>query len=290
MIADHAVVADVRVRHDQVVAADASHAAALDRAAMHGAEFAKLVRVAHLKPHALAGVCQVLRIAADNGKRMHMIVPAERGGSRDHGVRFEDAAFAEFDIVADDREGPDSDSAADFRGFGNDCPGINVAHRAFSAGTLAGGISVSRSTILHISVASAASSPLTVALAMQFAEAQTFTPGDDVHFQPQLISGNDRSAETRIVNRDEIQQLFFALRHFLKQQEASRLRHGFDDQDSRHDWLSRKMPLKIAFIDCDVLDSHNALPSFHFFNAIYQKERVAMRQNLLDIVDVEKHG
>ena len=32
--------------------------------------------------------------------------------------------------------------------------------------------------------------------------------------------------------------------------------------------LPGKMSLKKAFVDGDVLDSHNALPSFHFFNAV----------------------
>ena len=49
VIADHAIVPDVRVGHDQVVAADARRAAALDRAAMHRAEFAELVRIAHFE-------------------------------------------------------------------------------------------------------------------------------------------------------------------------------------------------------------------------------------------------
>ena len=54
--------------------------------------------------------------------------------------------------------------------------------------------------------------------------------------------------------------------------------------------LPGKMPLKIAFVDGDVLDSHNALPSFHFFNGVDQKERIAMRQDFLYLVDVEEHG
>ena len=76
VIADHAVVTDVRVGHDQVVAADASRAATLDRAAVHGAELAKLVRLAHFESHALARVGQILRVAADDGERVDMIVAA----------------------------------------------------------------------------------------------------------------------------------------------------------------------------------------------------------------------
>ena len=92
-----------------------------------------------------------------------MIVAAERGGSPDDGVGVENATLAEFDLITDNSEWPDSNSAGDSRRRRNDCPAIDFAHRAFSTGTVAGGISVSKSTILHISVASAASSPLTVA-------------------------------------------------------------------------------------------------------------------------------
>ena len=68
VVADLAVVADVRVGHDQTVAADASDAAALDRAAVHGAELAEVVRLAHFELHALAGVGEVLRIASHDGE------------------------------------------------------------------------------------------------------------------------------------------------------------------------------------------------------------------------------
>ena len=68
VIADQAIVGDVRVGHDQIVAAEARDAAALDRAAIHGAEFAKLVRVADFERNALARVGQILRIAANRAE------------------------------------------------------------------------------------------------------------------------------------------------------------------------------------------------------------------------------
>jgi hypothetical protein len=49
------------------------------------------------------------------------------------------------------------------------------------------------------------------------------------------------------------------------------------------------MPLKEIFVDGDVLDSHNSLLGFHFFNGVDQKERVAVRQDLLDPYAIEEH-
>ena len=49
-VAEDAVVRHVRVRHDQVVAADARDVAALHRAAVHRREFAKFVCVADFQP------------------------------------------------------------------------------------------------------------------------------------------------------------------------------------------------------------------------------------------------
>src|SRR5580698_6429939 len=68
VIADYTVVADMRVGHDQVVAADPRRAPALDRAAVYGAKLAELVGIAHFEPYALARVGQILRIAAYDGK------------------------------------------------------------------------------------------------------------------------------------------------------------------------------------------------------------------------------
>jgi hypothetical protein len=95
---------------------------------MHGAELAEFVRVADFEPDALSGVRQILRIAADNGKRMDVVVAAERGGASHHSVRIEDAAIAQFDFVSHDGVWPDSNSTAQPR-RGRDCgAGIDLTH------------------------------------------------------------------------------------------------------------------------------------------------------------------
>src|SRR6202046_4604614 len=75
VIADHAIVAYVRISHDEIVIAYARRTAALDGPAMHGAELAKRVVVAYLKPHGLPRVGVILRVAAHNRERAEAIVP-----------------------------------------------------------------------------------------------------------------------------------------------------------------------------------------------------------------------
>ena len=129
----------------------------------------------------------------------------------------------------------------------------------------------SRSTILHISVASRGEFAIHGGAAFELAESAA--PGEHLHLDPQLVAGNHGPAEAGIVDGDEIEQLLLAVGNFLQQQQAARLRHGLDDQHARHDRLAGKMPLEIAFIDGDILDSDNALPLFHFFNGVNQQER-----------------
>ena len=212
MIADHAIVADVRVGHDQIVAADARGAAALDRAAMHGAELAKLVRVAHFEPHALARVGQILRIAADDGKRVHMIVAAERGRALDHGVRFENAAVAEFHFVAHDGE------CARFElRLPNFAEGETTARGSISLIALSRQVPW-RAAFPFPGPPSCTSTWLRRPVRRSrwrgrgACRTQILAPGDHIHFQPQLVAGNHRPAEARIVNGDEIEKLFFAVR------------------------------------------------------------------------------
>ena len=80
-----------------------------------------------------------------------MVLASQARGTVDDGVRFEHAAVAQLDLVAHYGVGPDADALSQPGARGNDRPRIDFAHG-------------SRSTILHMSVASAASSPSTVAL------------------------------------------------------------------------------------------------------------------------------
>jgi hypothetical protein len=165
VVAELAVVADVRVRHDEIVAAEPRGAAAFYRAAIHRGKFAKGVVVADFDSYALPGEGEVLRIAADNREGVHAIILAEARRALHDGVMIEDAAIAKLDFVANDGVGADANIRANARPRRNDGLGMKFAHDYFCSTVAAGAAEadISRSTILHISVASAASSPLTEA-------------------------------------------------------------------------------------------------------------------------------
>jgi hypothetical protein len=92
----------------------------------------------------------------------------------------------------------------------------------------------------------------------------------DKQLKPELITRNDRSSESRVVDGHEVDDFLVAIRNFMQKQHTPRLCHGFDDQYTGHDRFAREVSLKIALVCCDVLDSYDPLLWFHFFNRIYQ--------------------
>jgi hypothetical protein len=118
VVADRAVVSDMGVSHDEVVAADASEASALDGTAIDGDELANDVVVANFEPRGLAVVADILRSKADGGKRKEVIMSSDFRGTIDGDVGDQFAGFAEFHVCADGAV------RADFAGWMNFCGGI----------------------------------------------------------------------------------------------------------------------------------------------------------------------
>src|SRR5262249_51792701 len=100
VIANHTVVRDVSVCHDQTVVAQASHSAALRRSAIDGHILADDIVIAYLKSRWFACVADVLWGKADGGEREKSIAGADFRGAIDHYVRDQLAAAADLDIVA----------------------------------------------------------------------------------------------------------------------------------------------------------------------------------------------
>jgi hypothetical protein len=133
VIADEAIVGDMGVGHDQVVAADAGNRAAFYGAAIDRGKFAEFIFVADFEGNAFAPVSEVLRVAADDGERIHVIFLAEARGALDHRVVVEATAVAELDFVANDGVGADGYVGAEFRGGRNDRARVNVIHEQFDS-------------------------------------------------------------------------------------------------------------------------------------------------------------
>lgn len=104
VVADHAVVGDVRVGHHQVVRADAGHSAAALGAAMDGRKFADPVAVANDKRALFTAEFQVLGFAADAGHRMDMVFGAESREAFDLGSGVNDCFVADVNTVFDNGE------------------------------------------------------------------------------------------------------------------------------------------------------------------------------------------
>ena len=102
LIAQLTIVRDMRIRHQQIVVADARHALVVGGAAIHGDGFAKHIAVADLEARRLAVVFLVLRRIAQRGELEYLVVGADARRAVDHRMRAYPGAGADDDIRADD--------------------------------------------------------------------------------------------------------------------------------------------------------------------------------------------
>ena len=66
------------------------------------------------------------------------------------------------------------------------------------------------------------------------------------------------------------------------------LGHGLDDQDAGHDRPARPVSLEERLVDAHVLERHDATAGLELEHPVDQQERVAMRQDLHDPLDVHR--
>src|SRR6266852_2390208 len=136
MAADRAIVPDVRIRQ-------------------------KKIAVTHNQYGALAAKGVVLWIAANRAERIKRIVHAELRRPPHRGVRVQHAAVAQFHVLANHRVRADLHAFAKFCARRHNGLRMDFVLLHFAGSSVLA--TEARSTILHISVASAASCPSTVA-------------------------------------------------------------------------------------------------------------------------------
>src|SRR6266849_8393927 len=163
MAADMAIVPHVRGGQEKVSVADGGFSAAPDGAATDSHVFAKGVSIADEQLRLLALESEVLGITADRAKRIEHIVASNLGRALHYGMRVQDTAVAELDIFADDGKRAYAHAGTQLRARRYHRVRMNLRGAHFSAASTLAVTGNSRSTILHISVASAASWPSTVA-------------------------------------------------------------------------------------------------------------------------------
>ena len=133
MVGDDAVVADMRVRHDQIVITDGGFGAILHGAAMNGDTLANHIVIADHQSSRLALVLQVRRIFAYRGELIDAIVPTDTGRPFDDHVRRDHRTLADFDIRTNDRPGPHLDVIRQPSGRIDDGARVDQTHISCSA-------------------------------------------------------------------------------------------------------------------------------------------------------------
>jgi len=126
VIADYAVVADVRILHQEIVGADEGFSIGLGRA-MDGAVFAENVFVADADASGRAVVFQILGGVADDAAGVEPVLGTDDGDSGEVNVRTDDTARADLDGFVDDGVRADGDGGIQFCFRMND--GCRMNHR-----------------------------------------------------------------------------------------------------------------------------------------------------------------
>jgi len=114
------------------------------------------------------------------------------------------------------------------------------------------------------------------------------TPDFHHDLDAKLIAWNHGAPKPGALDPGEKYQLALAVLHFGEQQDSASLGHRLHDQDTRHHWEAGKVSGKERFIDGDIFDRDDALPARKVNHAVDQQERKTVREDALDIVDVQR--
>ncbi|MEY9148080.1 hypothetical protein ABIF00_006064 [Bradyrhizobium elkanii] len=127
-IADHAVMADMAVVHEEAAIADAGEPAALDRADVHRHALADGAGFADFEAGRLAAIAEILRRPAERRERRDDAAGADPGMPADRDMRDQLAVLAKHDIGADDAVRTDLGAGPDHSAIGNPRSRVDHAH------------------------------------------------------------------------------------------------------------------------------------------------------------------
>src|SRR5579872_1461369 len=131
MVANHAIVPDVRVGHDEDVAANLGEPSALHCSPVDGHVLADLVMVTNFQTGRLAVIGDILRRHANRTERKEGIVRTNFGRPLNRDVREQAAVLAEVYIGAHHAVRTNRARSGNFRSCCNDGRGMNI-HEGFS--------------------------------------------------------------------------------------------------------------------------------------------------------------
>jgi hypothetical protein len=281
VIANDAVVANVRVRHDQDVAANLSDAAAFCGSAIQRDVLADLVMVADLETCRLALIGNVLRRHTNRTKGKESVVGANFRRALDRDVRDQVTVLSEVDIRTNYAV------RANLARRGNLCPwidngrGVDV-HEGLNRAYVDASVSAAAARTVDQLAGNdgfryALVADPGIALHPGGGHPWNRAPAGDFDFQPQLIARTDGLAEFGAVDSGKDHDLVAAVFDFGQQQCAASLRNGLDNQHAGHDGQAGKMSGEERLVNRHVLDGDNSLFSLEFQHPVDQQHRIAVR-------------
>ena len=113
----------------------------------------------------------------------------------------------------------------------------------------------------------------------------------DLDEQVELVAGRDGAAKLGFVDAEEIHQTRRRVERLARVgQDAADLRERFDDEHPGKNGAAGEMPGAPPLVVADHLVPGDALAGDELRHAIHHHERIAVRQDLEDLRDVDLHG
>src|SRR4051812_16171733 len=109
--------------------------------------------------------------------------------------------------------------------------------------------------------------------------------GEHFHLDAELIAGRDLLAELAFINAGEENQLRIRL-ELAHNEQSTRLCHGFHDEHSGHDGMTGEVADEIGLVHGYGFQRTDPLARLHARNAVDQQEGIAVRQDLLNLLNV----
>jgi hypothetical protein len=112
VVADDTIMRDMHISHDPIIVADTGNPGILNRAGVKRAKFANDIVIANVQSGWFTGIFFVLRLFAERNKLKNPIAKADARMTGDDGMRANLCAGPNFDVLANDGIGTDTDISA----------------------------------------------------------------------------------------------------------------------------------------------------------------------------------
>jgi hypothetical protein len=101
-------------------------------------------------------------------------------------------------------------------------------------------------------------------------------------FQDQRVARNNGTSKTRFFDAGKQNQFLISIFDFAQRQYGADLGQRLDYEHPGHNGRPRKVALKKQFVNADLFYANDSFAGNKLYDAIDEKERIAMRQKLLD--------